>query len=91
MTKANILEASNWFEVLLTARRTQVAVMRLEAGGVSSESLNTHAESDQVLLVLEGAVRAEIGSEKGELVRGTWSLFPPERHTGFAPLARRPP
>jgi mannose-6-phosphate isomerase-like protein (cupin superfamily) len=76
MKKANIGEANSWFDVLLTTDRTQAAVMRLDAGGVSSESLNTHPKSDQVLLVLEGVVQAEIGSEKAELRRGDVVVVP---------------
>ncbi len=76
MKKANIRDASNWFDVLITSDRTQAAVMRLDPGGVSSESLNTHRTSDQVLLVLEGSVDAEVGGAKARLRQGDLVIVP---------------
>ncbi|MGA9522785.1 MAG: cupin domain-containing protein [Myxococcaceae bacterium] len=76
MKIANIRKARSWFDVLLTARTTQVATMRLESGGASGESLNTHRESDQVLLVLEGEVDAEIGGEQRHLKAGDVVIVP---------------
>ncbi len=76
MKVANIRQARSWFEVLLTARNTQVATMRLDPGGASGESLNTHRGSDQVLLVLEGEVEAEIGGERRNLSPGDVVIVP---------------
>jgi mannose-6-phosphate isomerase-like protein (cupin superfamily) len=85
MKRANIRDASSWFDVLITSERTQAAVMRLEPGGASAESLNTHRASDQVLLVLEGTVDAEVGGEKAQLRRGDLVIVPagtPHRFRG---------
>lgn len=76
MKKANIRDASSWFDVLITSDRTQAAVMRLGLGAVSSEALNTHRTSDQVLLVLEGAVEAEVGGERARLQQGDLVIVP---------------
>src|SRR5215472_16824864 len=85
MKKANIREASSWFDVLLTARHTQAAAMRLDPGRVSSESLNTHETSDQVL-----AVRAEVGTEKAELSRGDVVIVPAGTPHCFRSAGSRP-
>src|SRR5262249_37156464 len=90
MKKANTREASSWFDVLLTARHTQAAVMRLDTSGVSSESLNTHATSDQVLLVLDGAVRAEVGTEKADLSQGDVVIVPAGTPHRFRSAGSRP-
>jgi len=90
MKKANIREASSWFDVLLTARHTQAAAMRLDPGGVSSESLNTHETSDQVLLVLDGAVRADVGTERAELSRGDVVIVPAGTPHRFRSAGSRP-
>ncbi len=85
MKRANIRDASSWFDVLITTERTQAAVMRLEPGGASGESLKTHRTSDQVLLVLEGTVEAEVGGEKAQLRRGDLVIVPagtPHRFRG---------
>lgn len=76
MTVFNLFKARDWFEVLQTTKRSQTAVMRLSAGGHSSEEMNVHRNSDQVLLVVEGEVDAEIGGEKKALIRGDCCIVP---------------
>ncbi len=44
--------------------------MTLQAGEASSEGPSAHSESDQVLLVLEGELVAEIGSAQAVLRKG---------------------
>ena len=44
--------------------------MQLTPGSASTESSNTHEGSDQVLLVLQGVVDAEVGEERARL--GRW-------------------
>jgi mannose-6-phosphate isomerase-like protein (cupin superfamily) len=63
MNVAHLHDAQAWFQVLQTTRRSQTAVMVLSAGGESSEEMNVHEKSDQVLLVVEGEVRAEVDGE----------------------------
>jgi mannose-6-phosphate isomerase-like protein (cupin superfamily) len=76
MTISNVHEAKEWFEVLQTTKRTQIAVMTLSAGGHSSEEMNTHENSDQVLLVLEGELVAEVGGKKRNMRKGDACIVP---------------
>jgi len=54
MNVKNIREASDWFEVLQTTKRTQTAMMTLKPGKSSGSEAEGHKKSDQVLLVLKG-------------------------------------
>jgi mannose-6-phosphate isomerase-like protein (cupin superfamily) len=76
MNVANLHDAQAWFEVLQTTDRCQTAVMTLTAGGQSSEETNVHEKSDQVLLVVEGEVHAEVGGKKQTLKAGDVCLIP---------------
>lgn len=67
MNIVNVFQASSAFNVLHTTGRSQTAVMTLEPGEGSSDEPSTHPQSDQVLIVLEGEVCAEIGSESAVL------------------------
>ena len=70
MTISNIYEVKEWFEVLQTTEQSQTAVMILTAGGPSSEEMNVHKKSHQVLLLLEGELQAEIDEEKRIMRKG---------------------
>jgi mannose-6-phosphate isomerase-like protein (cupin superfamily) len=72
----NIRDRSHGFEVLQTTPRSQTAVMTLTPGGQSSEEMNTHVHSDQVLLVVEGEVEGEIAGEKITLRAGDVCIVP---------------
>jgi len=76
MNIARIDDVKEWFEVLQTTDRSQTAVMILTPGGHSSEEMNTHRKSDQVLLLLEGELEAEVGGKKGVLRKGEVCLIP---------------
>ena len=76
MTVANIHEAKSWFEVLSTSVHSQTAVMVLTTGGHSSEEMNVHERSDQVLLVVEGEVNAEVGGQKRTMSKGDSCIVP---------------
>ena len=76
MTVSNIHKAEHWFEVLQTTKRSQTAVMKLSAGGNSSEEMNVHENSDQVLLVVEGEIEAEIAGQKKTLRKGDTVIVP---------------
>jgi mannose-6-phosphate isomerase-like protein (cupin superfamily) len=76
MKIANLREAQSWFQVLQTGAHSQTAVMTLKAGGQSSEEENVHQKSDQVLLVVEGEVRAEVAGKKYHLRTGDVCLVP---------------
>ena len=68
------LEASNdFFRILATTEKTQVALMNLADGKTSGDYGTDHPQSDQVLLVLagEGVVHcesAEVHVETGDVV-----------------------
>ena len=66
----NIYRAGVGFKILHTTRRSQTASMTLDPGESSSEKPNTHPESDQVLIVLEGTVTAKISGECAEMKKG---------------------
>ena len=70
MKVANLADATSWFQVLQTTERSQTAVMVLTAGGHSSEEMNVHAHSDQVLLLIEGELLAEVGGKKLTMRQG---------------------
>jgi mannose-6-phosphate isomerase-like protein (cupin superfamily) len=76
MTVSNIFEARDWFEVLQTSGESQTAVMVLTAGGHSSEEMNVHQKSDQVLLLVEGELEAEVGGEKKFMTKGDCCIVP---------------
>ena len=63
MNVRNIGEATTWFEVLQTTKRTQIAMMRLKPGRSSGSHKEGHRNSDQILLVLEGEVEGEIADD----------------------------
>ena len=63
MTLTHIFQAGTGFRVLATTERSQTGLLTLEAGEASSDKPSTHAESDQVLIVLQGELTAEIGDE----------------------------
>lgn len=78
------------FQVLQTTGRSQTAMMTLRPGEASSREPNTHENSDQVLLLLEGRVEAEVEGERRTMNRGDVVTVPAgARHkftnTGDAP------
>jgi len=70
MNLANLQQSSEFFEVLQTTERSQTAVMTLAPGGASSDEPNIHPKSDQVVLLVEGELTAEIGDEKRRMHTG---------------------
>ena len=73
---ANIAHAKSSFAVLETSDHCQSAVMRLEPGASSGPMGNEHPQSEQVLLVIEGEVLAEIGDARSVLRRGDVVIVP---------------
>lgn len=67
MNIANIRESNESFYILETTGRTQTATMLLTPGNASSDEMQTHPHSDQVLLVLSGEVTAEVAGERATL------------------------
>jgi mannose-6-phosphate isomerase-like protein (cupin superfamily) len=67
---ANINDATEWFEVLETSKRTQTAMMTLSPGEKTGRKAEAHQKSDQVLLVLSGKLSGTIGPEAVALKKG---------------------
>ena len=76
MEKRNVFSATSWFSVLETASGVQTAVMTLKPGAWSDEKGNEHPGSVQILLVLEGEIKAEIGDEHATLKKGDCVIVP---------------
>jgi mannose-6-phosphate isomerase-like protein (cupin superfamily) len=66
----NIYSAGTGFKILETTRRSQTATLTLDPGESSSEKPNRHPESDQVLIVLDGKLTAEISGKRSEMKKG---------------------
>jgi mannose-6-phosphate isomerase-like protein (cupin superfamily) len=87
MDLRNISEATEWFEVLQTSRRSQTAMMTLAAGTSTGRKAEAHKKSDQVLLMLKGELVGKVGQEKVRLKKGDVLLIPagtPHRFTNKA-------
>jgi mannose-6-phosphate isomerase-like protein (cupin superfamily) len=76
MKPKNVRDASDWFDVLQTTKRTQVAMMTLKPGKSSGSKPEGHKDSDQVLLVLEGEVEGEIGDDTVTMKEGDFVIIP---------------
>jgi mannose-6-phosphate isomerase-like protein (cupin superfamily) len=76
MKKHNAFSSKGGFSVMQTSDDSQAAVMTLEPGEWSGDKRNEHPESEQVLLVLEGEVVAEIGHDRAVLTRGDVVIVP---------------
>lgn len=72
----NLQSAENWFEVLQTTDRSQTAVMNLDPGQASGDSKESHPGSDQVLVVLDGEVLAEVAEERARMRKGDVVVIP---------------
>src|SRR5438552_1320182 len=70
MNLANIAEATEWFEVLQTSKRTQTAMMTLSPGDATGRKAEAHEKSDQVLLMLSGKLSGTVGPETVSLKKG---------------------
>jgi mannose-6-phosphate isomerase-like protein (cupin superfamily) len=64
MNIANIRESSEEFHLLETTGRTQTATMTLKPGAATSDELEIHPHSDQVVLLLQGVLVAETDNER---------------------------
>lgn len=76
MFLTNLQTAGEWFEILKTTERSQTAVMNLSPGQASGDNLEAHTGSDQVLIVLEGEVLAEVGDERARMREGDVVVIP---------------
>ena len=87
MQRSNIRDAKKWFDVLETASKSQVALMKLSPGKASGPRGNEHPKSEQILLVLEGEIFAEIGEEKATLRKGDIVIVPTDTDHRFTNLS----
>jgi len=77
MNVADISGARSDFKILQTTPRVQTAVMRLKAGEASGPEKETHERSDQVVLVLEGDLVAQLDNEEDQSLPLGFSLIIP--------------
>jgi mannose-6-phosphate isomerase-like protein (cupin superfamily) len=88
MKLANLHQTGRTFEVLQTTDRSQTAVMTLSAGTSTGGHPNVHPRSDQVVLLVEGELVAEIADEKRRLHKGDIVIVPadtPHKFTNPGP------
>ncbi len=90
MNVANARDSRAFFKVLQTSKKSQTATMTLAPGKSSGPKGNEHPQSEQVLLVLEGEVLAEIGKEKLTLRKGDVVIVPPRVPHRFVNKAASP-
>ncbi len=76
MKLTRIFQAGSGFKVLETTERSQTGLLTLEAGESSSDDPSVHQDSDQVLVVLQGEVTAEIAAESAVLKSGDAVVVP---------------
>lgn len=76
ITAEEIREPLDFFRVLETTDRHQIAVMELAEGQASGEFGNDHPQADQVVYVLSGGGWARIGEETIHLGAGDLLVVP---------------
>ena len=77
MKALNIYEPEEWFKILQTTQKTQSAVMKLGSGQSTSNKPEAHQKSDQVLLLVDGELEAEIGGRHSKLKAGDMLTIAP--------------
>jgi Mannose-6-phosphate isomerase len=75
--RANIHRAKEWFKVLQTTKRSQTAVMKLGAGQSTGKEAEAHEGSEQILLLIEGELAAEIEGKRSRMKPGDVVVIPP--------------
>jgi mannose-6-phosphate isomerase-like protein (cupin superfamily) len=86
----NIHSASSWFEVLQTTNRSQTAVMTLKPGASTGEEPESHEDSQQVLLLIDGELLAEVDGERQNLKPGDIVIIPPKVKHKFTNKGKSP-
>ena len=90
MGHSNIFRKAKWFEVLKTTERSQVAIMKLGPGQSTGNEPEDHKKSDQVLLVVEGQLSAEIDGKRSRMKAGDFVTIPPCTKHKFTNKSDRP-
>lgn len=88
--RANIHRVKEWFKVLQTTPRCQTAVMKLGPGQATGDEPEAHKASDQVLLLIEGELTAEIGGVRSRMKAGDVVVIPPRTKHKFTNPGERP-
>jgi mannose-6-phosphate isomerase-like protein (cupin superfamily) len=88
--RANIFQAKDWFKVLQTTKRSQTAVMTLGPGQATGEKPEAHEDGEQVLLLIEGRLRAEIGGKRSRIKAGDVVVIPPRVKHKFTNRSAKP-
>jgi mannose-6-phosphate isomerase-like protein (cupin superfamily) len=73
---SNIRRGTVWFEVLQNTDRSQIAVMALEPGRATGERAESHKNSQQILLLVEGTLVAELDGVCESLGSGDVLIIP---------------
>ena len=76
MNVVNVYEKKSSFAVLAQSELMQTAVMELPPGDASGPKSNEHGQSEQILYVVEGEVRAEIGDRTFTMSAGDSVIVP---------------
>ena len=76
MELSNIKEATEWFQVLQTSKRSQTAMMTLAPGEATGRKAEAHKKSDQVLLMLSGKLSGKVGRKRVRLAKGDVLIIP---------------
>ena len=76
MKLTHIFTAGSGFKVLETTERSQTGLLTLDQGEASSDDPSVHQDSDQVLVVLQGEVTAEIADESALMKVGDAVVVP---------------
>ena len=76
MNVGKIHESKEELHILETTSRSQTATMTIRPGDASSADLESHPNSDQTVVVLEGELVAEVDGES-EILRPGESLIIP--------------
>lgn len=76
MQSHSIHDFQEWFQVIQTTERCQVAMMELPPGQATGDKAEAHPESEQVLLVIEGAVQGEVDGKQVSVDKGQFVIIP---------------
>ena len=75
--RSNIFRVKEWFEVLVTTKRTQAAVMKLGVGQSTGDKSEAHEGSEQILLLVEGDLSGEVRGRHHRMKPGDFIVIPP--------------
>ena len=87
---ANIHRPREWFAVLQTTALSQTAVMTLGPGQSSGSEPEAHEHSEQVLVLVDGTLSADIAGHRSELKTGDVVVIPPGTKHRFTNCGDRP-